>query len=456
MSRFAQDLVLRVRPASLLAALVLLTLLGALGCAREPGPLWADPGALRFDTERTEIAVRIHNTGATVRPIGEFALTGEDWDALRFVDESLPRTVPARDAVLVRLEISRAAFRTAPGVYRSGRASLEFRSDEHGFRVPIEFVGTGERRPGAPPPSMAIILLALLGLAALLLPRGAAPLARLRAASVTTRRERLLVAAAVAALLLLVALIPFGAGLCRGRLGARVGPAELAQCRAGLGGYELSLLPAQPGLWWWLIALALAAALLALLRLRSHAAPALLALPFVRVLGFALALASLVVGLAPASAAAVELALAQSRIAALANVPLPAWGLVAQPLACAATFALALRRPPSPGAEPLHAALERFDRLVWAALITVVYLGAWSIPGLSDRPVPPLRHAGMLAVELAAFAAKLALVDLALRKLGAALAERQISPATLLRAHGRWTIPLLFVHLLAVTLWRLA
>ncbi|HLT36140.1 MAG TPA: hypothetical protein VK034_07635, partial [Enhygromyxa sp.] len=83
-----------------------LALLLSLGCASEGQPLWVDPGIVRFDPDRTEVEVEIHNVSGAIRPIGGFELRGEDWGSLRFVDDSLPRTVPANDSVVVRLAIS--------------------------------------------------------------------------------------------------------------------------------------------------------------------------------------------------------------------------------------------------------------------------------------------------------------------------------------------------------------
>ncbi|MFO7562667.1 MAG: hypothetical protein R6X02_08475 [Enhygromyxa sp.] len=432
---------------------LLLALLLSLACAREDQPLWADPGLVRLDADHVAVAVEIHNVSPTVRPIGGFELRGEDWGSLRFVDDSLPRTVPANDSVVIRLEISAASLRARPGVYRSGRASLRFASNQHEFEVPIEFVGTEARRFGSPPPGLAIALLALLGGAFIALAhRNSRPglLALLGSPSATTPEQRFGFAAALAAALLLIATIPFGPGLCLGRAGERVGPAELAQCRAGLGGFELTLLPASPGPWWWLVALALLAGSMAWVRARSaEASGPSITLSLVRTIGLAIVLASFATAMAPASAAAVDTVLAQLRSTSIGSLAVPAWGLVALPLACAATVALAAL--PSHEAEPMGAALERLERLGWAALISTLFLGGWSIPGLSDRAVPPLPHAGMLACELSMFAAKVALVERGLGALSRRIAQDQ---AALLRAHARWTIPILLANLVAVALWR--
>jgi hypothetical protein len=437
------------------AALVFALLLwGALGgCAAEPAttsaPLWADPGVVRVDISRVsrpEVDVVIHNISGSPRPIGDFALGGEDWGSLRFVDDSLPRSIPVDDSVVVRLAASPAGLRVGPELYRSGRASLTFRSDQHEFAVPIELVGTAEQADGAPPAWLATVVLALLGGAALLLPRPPRPAPHPNAGPESST-GRLPVAGAIAGLLALAAMIPVGSAYCACRLGVRVGPAEIQQCRAGLGGFELTMLPATPGLWWWLIALTIVAGLLAAGRNQGAA----IALSLVRVLGFALILAALLIGLAPAGLAPSDLVFAQLRPGA--SVPLPSWGLFAQPLACAAGFALAISLP-MVEATPIQERLARLERLLWSALLTTTFLGGWSIPGLSQRAVPTLAHASTLGAELLAFALKLALVYLALTQLGELLRARQISASTLLRAHARWTTPLVFANLIGVLLWR--
>jgi len=428
----------RWHPAALVFVLLVCGWLG--GCAAEPtAPLWADPGVVRVEISRVsrpEVDVVIHNVSGSPRPIADFTLGGEDWGSLRFVDDSLPRSIPVDDSVVVRLAASPAGFRVGPELYRSGRASLNFRSDQHEFAVPIELVGTAEQADGAPPAWLAMVVLALLGGAAVLLPRP------------VSWTGRLPVAGAIAGLLGLAAMIPVGSAYCAGRLGVRVGPAEIQQCRAGLGGFELTMLPASPGLWWWLIALTIVAGLLA--AVRTSEGPTI-ALSLVRVLGFALILAALLIGLAPASLAPSDLVFAQLRPGA--SAPSPSWGILAQPLACAAGFGLAISLP-GVEATPLLERLERLERLLWSALLTTTFLGGWTIPGLSHQAVPMLAHAGTLGAELLAFALKLALVYLALTRLGELLCARQISASTLLRTHARWTTPLIFANLIGVLLWR--
>jgi hypothetical protein len=429
-----------VKALRLLLALVLLV----LGCASEEKPFWADPGVVRFAPDHTEVAVEIHNVTGAIRPIGEFELAGENWDSWRFVDDSLPRTVPGNDSVIVRLAVSSSSFRTQPSIWRSGHASLRFRSNQHEFEVPLEFVGTADRRSSALPLHLTILGLALLGFGiARKLPRPDWP-------STSPAAPRLAIAAALTALLLLVATIPFGPARCFGRASAQVGPAELAQCRAGLGGHSLMLLPATPGVWWWMVALALLAASLAYLRARTSAGLATIGLSIVRTLGFAIVLASLAIAIAPASSTTIDYVLEQLRGAELAGLRFPAWGLLALPIGCAGLLALVLL-PARTSTDPNLVALERFERLVWAALMTTLFLGGWSIPGLSDRTIPPLPHAAQLVAELFAFALKVALVDVAISRLGKQL---DVTPATLLRIHTRWTVPILLLNLIAVALWR--
>lgn len=428
-----------------LAALLLLVLVViTLGCASESKPLWADPGVVRLAPDHTEVAIEIHNVSGTIRPIGEFELVGEDWGALRFLDDSLPRTVPANDSVVVRLAVSAASFRGEPGVYRSGQASLRFRSNQHEFELPIEFVGSDARGSIAPPLWLAVAALALLSLGVLASSPGL--LARMRSPAAGALDRRLALMTALAALLLLAATIPLGSALCFDRYGVRVGAAELAQCRAGLGGHSLTLLPASPGVWWWIVALTLLALASATLR----ASTATIGLAVMRTLGLAIVLASFVTALAPAGAEVGELALAQVRSTTLFGLELPAWGVLALPIACAATVVLA--SPPSRAAtDPALLAIDRLERLLWAAIITTLFLGGWSIPGVSDRAVPWLTHAGTLALELSIFALKVALVDLGLARLGKLIA---LPPGALLRTHARWTVPILLLNLIAVAIWR--
>jgi hypothetical protein len=148
--------------------LVLLLALGCLGgCASERelenGPLWTDPGILRLSPDHTHAHVEIHNRSGTPRPISGIALRGPNWDSLRFVDETHPRTIPAYASVRIELQISAASFQVEPGRYDSGRATLIFASHRHAYELPIEFVGS----PPAPIRPLLLGLLALVVLAVL-------------------------------------------------------------------------------------------------------------------------------------------------------------------------------------------------------------------------------------------------------------------------------------------------
>jgi hypothetical protein len=198
--------------------------------------------------------------------------------------------------------------------------------------------------------------------------------------------------------------------------------------------------------WWWIVAPALIA--IATASVRARVSPAEIGLSVMRTLGLAIVLASFATAMAP-SAAATDHVLAQIRSTPMFGLELPAWGIIALPLGCAAMVALA--SPARPESDPLLAKLARFERLLWAALIATLFFGGWSIPGLSDRAVPLLNHAGTLACELAMFAVKVALIDLGLARLGKHVDQ---TPAALLRIHGRWTLPILLLNLVAVALWR--
>lgn len=449
-----------------LTALAVVLAFAALACAPAgEGPLWADPGTVRVSPGRTQAQVKIHNTSGLIRPIGGYQLRGEDWRSFRFVDESLPRTIPGGDSVEFTLAVSPASFRDASGEYREGSAVLRFASDQHDYELPIAFVPDPSPR-GSPATSVLIAVLA--GLAALVAAAMVSPrsgpslrgplLARLRSPSAgRSLEQRVAIAAALAAGLLLVALIPLGPGLCGGRLGDAVGPLELAQCRGELGGHALVGLAATPSALWWLVGLAASTALtlVVAVQLRRPRAPlelAGLALPLVRLLGFVLVLAALLLSVAPGPSAS-DLVVAQTRPTPFAGLSTPRWGLLAQPLG----FLLALALVASAGTselggrakEPTLTLLTGLDQLIWAALLCTIFLGGWTIPGVSERPVPLTSHAGDLALGALALGLKLALVLALTRKLGRWISDQLPDPADRLRLHGRWTLGLAVLNLLA-------
>lgn len=437
---------------------VLLALVCTTSCASaedDEGPLWADPGVVRLDSAQTRVSVRVHNRSGTVRPIGNFMLSGEDWDTVRFADESFPRTVPGLGAVTIDIQLSATSLEIEPGVYRSATATLGFASDQFEYAVPIEFAGTAARpRPG-PLLLGAAGLLALLGLCAWEPLRAGLGSPRV----VGVGSAQLGVAGVVAGLLTAAATIPVGLGVCRARLDAPVGPVELEQCRAGRGGGELVALAASPGIWWWLISVAVAAAALVVVRSssrpRARLGP-LAALAGLRVFGLALILAALVGGLAPEDTSLTSLVVTQAELTTLAGLTLPRWGLVAQPLGLVLGLVLiASAGPLARALDPVEAALERLEDLVWSAVLVSAFLGGPTLPGLSERAVPLLEHGARISVELLGFGLKLALVLVVVARVRAYLVEREVGLDELVRAHARWTIPLALVQVLGVLIWSL-
>lgn len=427
---------------------MLVVLLLGIGCASEPdpesGPLWADPGILRLSPDHTRALVEIHNRSGIPRPISGIALRGPNWDSLRFVDETHPRTIPAYASVLIELEVSAASFRVEPGRYASGSATLIYASDRRKYELPIEFVGS----PPSPIRPLVIGLLVLAGLAVLV---AWTPLRAGRARhSAAPGFAGALGAASFAALLIAAAAIPVGFGACRGRLGALVGPRELATCR------ELIEIPSVPAIWWWVASLTIAAVTLTLLRARAQprlAGPEL-ALVGLRSLGITLILTTLLLGLAPADGSPSELILVQSQMTELGGISVPRWGLMAQPLGAVLAFMLvATTSPLVPNAKPGVVALERLELLVWVAVLVTAFLGGPAIPWFSQRPIPMLAHAPTIALELSMLVLELALVGALVLRLREHLAKLEIRPERLVAIHSRWTIPLALLQLVAVLLW---
>jgi hypothetical protein len=429
---------------------VLLVLVLGIGCAGEPdpgaGPLWTDPGILRLSPDHTQARVEIHNRSGIPRPISGIALRGPNWDSLRFVDETHPRTIPAYGSVIIELEVSAASFQIEPGRYDSGRATLVYASNRHTYELPIEFVGV----PPAPIRPLVLGLLALIGLSLLVAwtPLRASP----RPSTGMTGTAHALGAATFAALLIAAAAIPVGFGACRGRLGVLVGPRELETCR------ELIEIPSVPAIWWWVASLTIAAVTLTLLRARTnpHTAGPELVLVGLRSLGITLILATLLLGLAPADGTPSELILVQAQMTELVGITVPRWGLIAQPLGAALAFVLVATTVPlakSANTNPGVAALERLELWVWSAVLVTAFLGGPAIPWFSQRPIPMLAHGPTIAIELAMFVLELALVCALVLRLRAHLATLELSPQRLIAIHSRWTIPLALLQLVAILLW---
>jgi len=463
-------------------ALLVLFVLGS-ACAPDPsetGPLWADPGVAHLGPARGELQIVIHNRSGVVRPVSDFALRGEDWGAFRFVDESLPRTVRAHGSIELTLAVSRSAFRDSPGRYRNGEATLEFDSDRHHSSVPLRFDGDqpeAATRLGALGPLATLAGFALLFAAALLSTARGRWWAHLRACLDrqlgSTQLSRPVVAASLASSTLLIALLPFGPGLCAGRLAGVVGALELRQCRVGLGGQAMRGLPAEPGLLWLVVALILASASASALRWRAGSERAvdararLASLPFARLLVALLVLPALAWSLAPGSGALSDWVLAQTP-----NIGpyLPRWGLIAQPFgAVLALGSLALTAPLSAAAAPgsqthpepafsLPPILLRADALAWSAVFALVFLGGWHIPGLSmddgsAQLQPLLVHGASVVLGALAFALKTGLVCALALGLRAAYDVRVSCETTRLRALTHGLVPLALLNLLATMMW---
>jgi hypothetical protein len=423
---------------------MLLGMLGLLGmgCAGEPesGPLWVDPGVLRLSPDRTRAQIEIHNRTGTPRPLSEVALRGPNWDSLRFVDETHPRTIDAHASVLLELEVSAASFQVEPGRYRSGNATLTFASNRHAYELPIEFRGS----PPSPLRPLLLGAIALLGLAVGIVWRTGA-----RPSQHAPGSARVLGAVTFASLLVAAMAIPVGFGACRGRLGELVGPRELGACR------EMILMPESPAIWWWIASLTIAGVTLTLLR-AGRATGAELALAGLRSLGLTLILATLLFGLAPADASASALILVQAQMTELAGITLPRWGVLAQPLGAVLAFLLiasagTTRRDQTP--TPGIAALERLESWVWSAVLVTAFLGGPAIPWFSQRPIPLLPHGPSIALELAMFVLELVVINVLVDRMRAHLSKLELGPAQLVRLHAHWTIPIALLQLMAVLLW---
>lgn len=407
-----------------------------IGCAPEADrSLWVDPGTVRFTPDHTRATIAIHNPGPLGRPLRDIRLSGPDWDALRIVDEELPRTLDGYDVAILTLEASPAAFASGPDAWREGHATLVFASERDHHEVPLVF------SPRAQPRGSVILAV----LIAMLLSLIAGGWALVRTEPSTGPRSpfaRSGLALGFAGLFAVAALLPIGPAWCSGRLGDVVGAVELAQCRAGLGGRGLIGWAADPSLAWLFVALG-AATIGAAIHLRERA-PSIVA----RLLGFGLVIAALVASLGASELGA--LVLAQQQTFELGGLSLPRLGMLMQPLA----FVLALlmvadvaprRADPSAPATML----ERLDDLVWSALIVTLFLGAGSVPGLTDQTLPRLLHGSEIAVAVLAFVGKTALVVLAIHRL-------RTRPRPRRQSEARTVATLALVNLLVTVSWLIA
>jgi hypothetical protein len=425
-------------------ALFVWLLLATLGCARETdGALWVDPGTVRFTPQHTRATVAIHNPNLLGRPVRDFRLSGPDWDALRIVDEELPRTLNGHDVAIVTIEVSPAAFASGPDpehrTYREGHATLEFESERQHYEVPLVFSPQAQPRGSG---VLAIVVALLLSLAA-----GGLALVRAGPAEPRSRAGVLGLSLAFTGLFASAALLPLGPGWCSGRLGEMVGAVELAQCRAGLGGRAPTGWVADPDLAWLFVALA-AATLGVVLHLGvSNRRPR--AVPIVaRLFGFGLVSAALVASLGASELDG--LVLAQQRTFAVGPLNLPRWGVVMQPIAFVlALLMIADAGPRSSEPSPTTTMLARLDDLVWSALVVALFLGAGSVPGLTDSTIPRLLHGTAIAVELLAFVGKTAVIVLVVRR----LRMRPRRPHAREGAEYRTIATLALINLLATVAW---
>ncbi len=403
------------RTAALLALLVVV--LTAIGCTTPPSSLWVDPGTIRFTPEHTRATIEIHNPGQVGRPIRDIRLTGPDWDALRIIEDDLPRSMTGGDVAILTLEVSPGKFSTKAqpgraGAWRAGHATLAFESAGDHHEIAIEFAPESQPRGSV---GLAVLIAVALTIAA-------GGIGLVRAGRPTGSRSsagRFGLALAFTGLSASAALLPLGPAWCSGRLGAAVGPVELDQCRAGLGGHALIGWAGQPSFAWLLVALA-ATTIGRVLHLQAlpaaHAGkPTRLV---VRLLGFGLLIAAVVASLGASEL--VDLVLAQRQTIDLGTLSLPRLGVFVQPLA----FVLALllvadANPSEPDRQLGPALLARVDDLVWSALIVVLFLGSGARPGLTGAGFPSLLHGPELVLAALAFTAKLALVLLVVRGLRA-------------------------------------
>lgn len=408
-------------------ALFVWLLLATIGCAPDTGTsLWIDPGTVRFTPEHTRATIAIHNPGPLGRPIRDIRLSGPDWDALRIIEDELPRTLAGHDVAILTLEVSPAAFASGPDLqHREGHATLEFESERDHHEVAIEFSPHARARG-------SVIWTVLV---AMLLSLAAGGLALVRTTPSTGPRSRaamLGLGLGLGGLFAAAASLPLGPAWCSARLGDVVGAVELAQCRDGLGGRGLIGWVGDPSLAWLVVALS-AATVGAVIHLPKQAVPIV-----ARLLGFGLVIAALVASLGASEPSA--LVWAQQQPFELGGSNLPRLGVVIQPLA----FLLALLMIADVG--PASTIFARLDDLVWSALVVVLFLGAGSVPGLTDQTIPRLLHGSEIAVAMLAFTAKTALVVLVVRRL-------RVRPRSSPRMDYRTVTALALVNLLVTVSW---
>jgi len=356
---------------------------------------------LYFAPHQTTRSLAIHNPSDEPLPLTRIRLdtTTPDWGSFVITDKQLPPSIPASGSVELHLSADNKHFngehrRGKPPHYRSGRSRLLFRAD--GPRsVDLRF----EPAPGDGPWT----LLTKLGIFTVL----AATLAVI----VRRRREQV-----PWILLLLLALLPWGPALCPAALGQVIGESALAQCAAGFEGTSLTLSAPVGGL------LLLFALLLGSDLLRSAAAlrrPTQGGAP-----GFDLRRLLCDLSLVIAASGAL---LASSSLdpAALVDHQITlGWGVQTRPFAALiALLALVLRSP--------LARHRSLDDLALVSVYSLVFLGAWVLPGQSAA-IAVLPHGAFIALGVVSGLVKIAALTLLIGLLRQWSASRLRDPGHLL------------------------
>lgn len=367
-------------------------------------PAKAPPVALQtlyFAPHQTTRSLTIRNPSDLALPLTRIRLdtTTPDWGSFVLTDKELPPSIPAGGSVELHLLTDNKHFndehrRGKQPRYRSGRSRLLFKAD--GPRsVDLRF----EPAPGDGP----WILLTKLGIFT--------ALAAILAVIVRRRHAQL-----PWILLLLLALLPWGPALCPTALGQVIGESALAQCAAGFEGTSLTLSAPVGGL------LLLFTLLLGNDLLRSAAAlrkptqggdPGL----GIRRLLCDLSLVIAASGVLIASSSLDPAALVAHQVTL-------GWGVQTRPFAAfIALLALILRSPVG-----IHRDL---DDLALASVYSLVFLGAWALPGLSTASTI-LPHGAFIALGVISGLIKIATLSLLVGFLRRWSATRLRDPGRLL------------------------
>ncbi len=378
----------RPRGLAVLATSVALSCALVLGCA--PAETFvAAPRAVQFSPAHTHVALELENRGTAPVKLSSFRVDPRDpdWGSFTIENQQNPRAVAPGQRVTLELRVHannflRRGHAGAPDRYHPAHASLLFSADGQPQRVALEFsqpsrLAASLRGLGLKLAALALVLLALFVSG----PRSSRPTAGARARP--TLLSRLAELRALLPFLALLAIAPLADSVCSAQLGAVLSEADALQCRDGRAGSMFALLGGQGTLLILLAALALA--------LRPHIAHLDSSTQRGRQQGLMALLPAL---LAPAclhgSADLHALALVQAAPLPSFNA-LPAWHALTQPLA----FALALLASAAITASPRARSALLITRGGLAAMITVLFLGGWTLPGLAPRGVVTPGRAGI-------------------------------------------------------------